>query len=76
MTQIHDYKMLEETVWKFLDLLESQGLVEETGQTFSLTKIECSAVVREQLDSILNRMKRYSHHKSDTKYQVNYVLKK
>jgi hypothetical protein len=68
--------MLEETVWKFLDLLESQGLVEETGQMFSLSKIECSNAVRGQMEYILQRMKRYSHHKSDPKYQVNYVLKK
>lgn len=76
MTQGHDYRMLEETVWKFLDLLESQGYCEETQQTFGIVKVTSHLMsYQEKADELVARMKRYSRHKSDSKYHTPHIIK-
>lgn len=76
MTQIHDYKMLEETVWKFLDLLESQGYCEETQQNFPLIQITSNfQSIQNKSTGLIQHMKKYSRHKSDKKYQTEHVIK-
>lgn len=76
MTQMHDYKMLESTVWKFLDLLESRGYTEETQQTYPLVQIYSNVPeLKVKIEDLVAHMKKYSRHQSDKKYQTEHIIK-
>lgn len=77
MVNINDYKMLESTVWKLLDLLDSKGMVEETQQTFSLVNLQAFTNTHSvKLNEILNTLREVSNHQPDKRYQETYTLKK
>lgn len=77
MSDVENYKMLESSVWKLLDLLDSEGIVEETGQKFPLASIRAfSNTHTQKIDDILNDLRIASNHKSDKKYQEKYTITK
>lgn len=75
MSNNYDEKMLKQTVWKLLDILDSHGLAEETGQEFPLISINCRKCVEPTIGVIIQNLKKYSDHVTDEKYQVKYVMK-